>query len=178
MKKIITIFVVVLASVFSMQSAMTYRGFVDVAGGMGSTCLGFTTTHGVQISSKFFMGVGAGVNYSYDRMYVDYYGEKEYYWHYFRPEIFLCPRLDFPIKNRFRLYLLCTPGMCVCEKVCFSFFGGVGLRYALTSRCGLNFGITSGSVVDGMYKSDASKGHWDDGYTNTFLIGLNVGVDF
>ncbi len=74
MRKILITFLVLLCAAFSAQAQHGYRGFIDIAGGLGygtsysageaSGKVVLTTTHGYQFNRHIFAGVGAGIGYS------------------------------------------------------------------------------------------------------------------
>lgn len=68
MKKFLLILILSVATLQPV-SAQSYRGFADIEGGIFSCfdgyindpIIGLTTTHGVQLAEKFFIGAGTGI---------------------------------------------------------------------------------------------------------------------
>lgn len=195
MKRIISITALaIIILIFSngLYAKVNYRGFIDLAGGVGSTNMTATTTHGLQLSSKFFLGLGVGTNIS-----KVYEGWSDLYSNGERAHIienkariqgFLRARMDFPISRRMRFFVNLDPGYSfLTDHSGVYIFGGVGLRYALSKSVGLNFGLTAGSIING-YKYREIKYDYSEywgwetyGTSNdksNIMVGINVGIDF
>lgn len=55
---------------------------------------------------------------------------------------------------------------------------GVGIRYSLTGRLGLNLGLTGGSILDGFMAYNDKHENYFMGRKNNYFIGALVGIDF
>lgn len=178
MRKIITILAITISALFTTAKAeVYYRGFVDATGALGNCNAIFSTTHGIQITPNFFVGVGIGTDYSLE--YEDY---RDYYDYdsdtCFTLDVSLRIRTDIPISNRWRFYAQLDPGVSLLRSYSESDFmitGGVGFRYSLNNRLGLNIGITGGGIIDGKYVLDYN---WMEYKENNWLTGVTVGIDF
>lgn len=109
-----------------------YRGFVDVdaCGADDSFYVGIGTTHGIQLHKNGFIGMGLKGGYVTEDD--DFYGI-----------VYARGRFDSDIfKQRWNGFMQCDLGICASENVGMSLALTGGLRYMMSSRLGLNLGLT------------------------------------
>lgn len=111
-----------------------YKGFVDLGYGIGvgdydEGRIEFSTTHGYQFSPYFFAGIGVGVNYFHEGDAVNI-------------PIFADFRGTLPIQNtKVTPFLDMRLGYSVNDVEGFYFTPSVGVRLAVSKKCGLNIGL-------------------------------------
>lgn len=123
------------ASSFSENVIPTgYKGLVELGYGIGTGDFGadrilLTTSHGYQVNSYFFAGIGAGVNYYTDADLVSI-------------PIFADFRGTLPITNsKIAPFLDMKIGYTVNDVEGFYFAPGIGIRIATSRKAGFNVGI-------------------------------------
>lgn len=159
-KVIIAALAIAATAIFSSQAdarKISYRGFVDVAGGIPGN-LAASTTHGIQWSPKVFTGLGGQVYYGLDDQGVGF-------------DVYANFRMDFSTGKRWTPWFSLSPGYDINDEV-GGFYGSVsgGARYAISNRVGLNMGLTFnyyGGIENSYWASDPC-----------FMVGVKFGVDF
>lgn len=176
-------------------SAESYRGFVDVGyGGLVGTSfsedghhamgslkgIGFSTTHGVQISRLFFVGAGIGANLtdSYERS--GWYEDGDANW-------YVCGRYDLNLLAKVTPYLVVKVGQYFYNSSSGAikptgklfFQPAIGVRFRLTHHLGLNLGL---SYHKSTYEYECT--YFEDGYVTEHSkakghkLLFNIGIDF
>ena len=144
-----------------------YKGFIDLgytigAGDFGEGRISFMTTHGYQINSYFFAGIGTGVNYFHKSeawgipIYADFRGNLM--------NNGISPFIDFKI------------GYSVVDAEGFFLSPSVGCRFAIGEKSGLN--ISVGYEMQKAKWEVSTKYFSYSGNENCGGVVLKVGIDF
>ncbi len=146
-----------------------YRGFFDFGGTIGTGTFDdnrveLSTSHGIQISPHFFLGVGAGYNhYSGLELHeIPVFG-------HVRSEFldkFVSPFIDIKI------------GYTVFDEMGFYMNPSVGCRIALPRKTGLSFSVGYTMQKFDIYYYDDNGDFWGEWKENFGGVSMKVSVDF
>ena len=195
MKKVIISFLVALLSTTTL-SAIDYRGFFDLKGGsytsVFNATIGVSTTHGIQLNQNLYFGIGANLSlYPSDN---DFDTGSHF-------ALFGDIRYDMGLTKKWSPYIDLKLGSGLMKEYYFNHWAGdenkeidgnmllinpsVGARLRLSSKCGLNFGL---SYIPFFYKTRAYTRGWDEDqseydyeeWKSSISNGLffNIGIDF
>lgn len=178
MKKYLLILILAIAT-FQPMFAKTYRGFTDIDGGITlcegnyAPTIGLTTTHGVQLTEKFFIGAGLGFesvgvdgSFDFDDLSIPLYGDFRYdHWNNNKISFFAEFRLGYNIKwkgymqNSIHINPI------------------VGIRIRLNDRMGINIGL-SYARYNKLYFEWYSDSYNFYRTVHHNAISLKAGIDF
>ncbi len=167
-KTILMAFFCIIAVCANAQIETGYRGFVDAGYGISISKVTFTygsysdeadisnqafltTSHGYQLMPYLFVGAGAGVTYYHEGSTVAF-------------PVFGHIRTDF--GSRLGFFAEAKGGYTIKDINGAFIAPTVGIRYGLTDRLGLNFGV--GYLAQKMEDIDGTLG----------AINIKIGIDF
>ncbi len=175
MKKLLLLLILSVATLQPV-SAQSYRGFADIEGGISFWhnsgyaftygLIGVTTTHGVQLAEKFFIGAGTGFLTDTKGIVMPLYADFRFdFWN----DKKLSPFIDF--KAGYTLDISS-------ENDIFGVIGNglyinptIGFRVRLTERMGINIGLAY-SLIN-FYESKYYN--WKE---LSSTISIKAGIDF
>lgn len=143
---------------------------VLMAGAYGSAEFGVTTTHGVMLRDRFFIGLGAGYirDFSYDQSLIPIYGEA---------------RLHFAHREEGRImpHVGLRLGGALASEGSSGFYGtlSAGVRVPLSGKCGLSLEIGPSIITKylregGKTNLAFAKPFAPDGYKVSLFLRLSV----
>lgn len=175
MKKFLLILILSVATLQPI-SAQSYRGFADIEAGYifdqadKPVLIGVTTTHGVQLAPKFFIGAGSGILIDSNEFYIPLYAD-------FRFDFFngkkISPFID--LKAGYTLLGINSNGTGAGAGLYLN--PTVGFRIRLTERMGINIGLAYSLLKSVEYEYD----RWDMKIYSGELgsaISIKAGIDF
>lgn len=161
-------------------SAQSYRGFADIDGGITiydsyyAPIIGITTTHGVQLAEKFFIGAGIGLetvgtdcSFEFDDLSIPLYGDFRYdHWTNKKISLFAEFRIGYNIKfhGDMKNYILVKPV--------------IGIRFRINDRMGINIGISYAPYkkTHEWFSVYDNATYYDSDHHNA--ITIKAGIDF
>ena len=169
MKKTLLLLSLVIASVMNVN-AQGYRGFFEVTPSLGhGVSFDVTTAHGWQFNQNWFVGAGIGaVNVLETEDFLYEYEEN------ISMPIFAKVRFDLLSEKVLTWFADLNVGYVACSELdaylqLYSSLS-VGMRYRLTERFGLNFGVGCSLVPSDYY-------YYAYG-SSAFKLNVKVGIDF
>ncbi|MFT4169260.1 MAG: hypothetical protein QM653_09100 [Dysgonomonas sp.] len=150
-----------------------YKGFIDFGYSIpvgdesaSSGRLDFTTSHGYQVNSFFYAGLGAGVNY-YCQDGIDS-------WSF---PLFFNPRLTIPTSSIVSPFLDVKIGYTVGEDIKgFYLSPSIGTRFLLTNNNAINFSI--GYTLQNVKYEYGYGYYYESGNLSLNAITLKLGFEF
>ncbi len=172
MKKLLLLLILSVATLQPV-SAQSYRGFADLEGGLltghyDDALIGVTTTHGLQLAQKFFIGAGSGILIDIDGgfggavmpLYADFRFD---FWNGKKVSPFIDLKAGYTLEISSDDYGFIGNGLYLNPSV--------GFRIRLTERMGINIGLAY-SLIN-FYESKYYN--WKE---LSSTISIKAGIDF
>ena len=177
MKKYLLILILAIAT-FQPVSAISYRGFADIDGGISiyngerAPIIGISTTHGMQLAPKFFIGAGLGIesvgidgSFDFDDLSIPLYGAfRNDHWTNKKISLFAEFRIGYNIKlSGYMLNFIHVNPI-------------IGIRFRISDRMGVNIGLSYAPYKKfDEYYWDGDRYYYEDHHN---AISLKAGIDF
>lgn len=175
MKKFLLLLILAVAGLQPV-SAQSYRGFADIEAGYSFysewALIGATTTHGVQLAEKFFIGAGTGILTDFTAVVMPLYADFRFdFFNGKKVSPFVDLKVGYTLGNSGRVYEDYD------DEICNGIYLNptVGFRIRLTNRMGINIGLAYSLNNYYCYnyyekiKMNKELGH---------AIAIKVGIDF
>ena len=182
MKKLLLLLILSVATLQPV-SAQSYRGFADIEAGcfinigtapLKAPLFGITTTHGIQLAEKFFIGAGTGILIStLDLPYADFSANRAM-------PFYADFRFDWWTGKKANPFIDLKLGGTITQSGGFLGKGfylnpTIGIRMRLTNRMGINLGLSYSCLQSAGYY-ECSEHHRKSQLENA--ISIKAGIDF